>query len=268
MFIRNIILTLLYLFQYNILSGQSKNVLFVGNSLTYSNEMLNTLQIMFDETKVSILVYRSCHPGMPLSDHLGIKSRKPFNSQTTEMLRSKEWYRVILQEATIRILIPEARDRLYVKAVIALDSIVKTRQGQTMLYQNYALGSYPIKYCYPGHIIDPKFSGETFCSDEFLSSYQEMLAINNGIDYLATKLNVEIAPVGDAFELFNKRYPQLNCIEGNGDTHPSEIGAYLIACVFYGRLSMKPSSEVRYYAKLQKEVAIKIQNLADEINHL
>ncbi len=252
----------------SVLLGQDRNVLFVGNSLTYANDMPKTLQHMFDEASVGIKVYQSCYPGMPLSDHLGIRFSKPYNSQSIQILKTKSWYRVVLQEGTVRVLIPEARDKLFIRAVYALDSIILTRGGKTILYQNYVLGSYPRHYCYPSHLIDSNLSSETYCSDEFLNSPQELEQINDAIYSISKEKKLEVASVGEAFETCKRKYPQLGLIVGNGDTHPSEIGSYLIACVFYGRLAMKKSSDVKFYDGLDLEVAKKIQKLADEVNGL
>jgi hypothetical protein len=97
-----------------------KNVLFIGNSLTYYAGMPEYLKAMLEATNQPIDIVVSAYPGMSLESHLqniiesrtqdGINTRpkRPGEQTPTEtLLLSKQWDIIILQEAPVRILIPE-----------------------------------------------------------------------------------------------------------------------------------------------------------------
>ena len=117
-----------------------KNVLFVGNSLTYYNEMPKTLQSIIDDQDVRMNVQQITFPGYFLSQHLK-------DSLTISRINSQDWDYVVLQEATVRVLIPEIREYNFYPAVHKLDSIIKIKNGTTVLYQSYAISIYPKQYC-------------------------------------------------------------------------------------------------------------------------
>ena len=104
------------------------NVLFVGNSLTYYNEMPQLLQEMLNETNPNIKIDQITFPGVSLENHIDYMAdpnkensryeKKPGDTTSTERkLLQKPWDVVIIQEGTVRVLIPEARDSLVIPAI-------------------------------------------------------------------------------------------------------------------------------------------------------
>ena len=94
---------------------------------------------------------------------------------------------------------------------------------------------------------------------------------------IADQTNSRVAPVGTAFRLFQKEYPDLSLFTSD-NKHPSPVGTYLAACVFFKMLTGESplGLERRYERKdeygkkvflgmIEKDAALKCQTLVDEM---
>lgn len=235
-----------------------KEVLFIGNSLTYYHDMPLTLQAMLTEKGIKINIHQSTIPGFSLSDHLT-------NPKTIETLQSQNWDFVIMQEATVRVLIPEVRDYNFAPTILKLDSLIKLKKGHTILYQSYPISIYPQKYCYPSFMIRPEIPETEYCSDSLMNSTEEFKIIQASFKQASNSIQGEIAPVGFCFELFKKKYPELSLFENADDTHPSILGSYLIACVFFKQLTGKKTANVKYSGTLTQADKLKVNEIVDSL---
>ncbi|MDX1943709.1 MAG: DUF4886 domain-containing protein [Saprospiraceae bacterium] len=269
---KSILTILLSLLLINLVAQNSKDILFIGNSLTYYHQMPQTLQRMFDANQDGFKVLQSTYPALSLQDHCEKmpspdgknwrKAAKGEVSPTIQLLKSQSWHTVILQEASMQILIPEAKAAFYDPYIRHLNNIIKTQESKTILYETYALGEYPQEYCYPCIMIDAKIDKMQCCSNSFTNSKQEYRVIKRVYEAAAKKLDAEIAPVGYAFELCRQQYPDIPLQMDNGDPHPSTFGAYLIACVFYQSITQKPATEIIYLGGIEKQIAEQLQEIA------
>ena len=264
-------------------SSDYKNVLFIGNSITYFHHMPQLLQRMFNENHIKIRVQQSTFSGARLSEHLykkidGGSSRDLALHEmptTVSKIISQNWDIVILQETPVNILIPEQVKYNYEPSLVKFDSIIKSRKGKTLLYQTYSLQVHPVRYSHPGMMLiyDVENSNEllkiltkeTYYSDSFITSTQELDTIKLVYISAAKKVNAEIAPVGEAFELCRKKYPELDLFDDNHN-HPSLIGAYLIASVFYRSITGKHTATINYTANMDKSIIDKLLSIGDSIS--
>ena len=116
-------------------------------------------------------------------------------SATVEKIVSKKWDIVILQEATVCLLIPEESAYWYEPAVLKLDSVIKSKKAHTLLYQNYSLSDCPTRYCAPSQAIEFMMAGlsdkkihfdkKSCCSDSFQTSDREFIAIAKETKHIA-----------------------------------------------------------------------------------
>lgn len=101
--------------------------------------------------------------------------------------------------------------------------------------------------------------------------------IENALHSIKAQSNSEIVKVGQAFDLFRKRYPSIPLLTAD-HKHTSPNGSYLAACVFFAQLSGQSSQGLLrrkegkdekgrklYYFIVEKEVAKKCQMIADEV---
>ncbi len=293
---KHILLIITLLTALNSSAQEQRKILFIGNSLTYYNGMPQTLQKMFDELGQKITVDQLTPSGWDLvhhavfqSDTFGNITRLPKKvlSKTVKKILSKKWDVVVLQEATLNMLIPEIRVTSSQPAILYLDSIIKYNASRTVLYQGYAGNTnYPLKYCHPAmagsdfeenglheqiwnSINDTaaynKLIKLFFCSDSFQNSSQEFLSIKCVYDRAANFINAETVPVGFAFELCKIKYPEIPLYQNINDNHPSKQGSYLIACLFYRYIAHKSIMNIRFSSDIDIVEAEKLRKLSNLI---
>lgn len=236
----------------------AKEVLFIGNSLTYYHNMPSMLQSMLKEKGHRINIQQSTFPGISLSQHLT-------HPETLGKLDSQNWDYIILQEGTVRVLIDEVREYNFTPSILKWDSIIKLKNAKTILYQSYPISIYPEKYCYPSFLVKPKIHDVQYCSDSLFNSDQEFERIQDSFKRVSDLIQCEIAPVGHSFELCKRKYPELVLFESRSDTHPSILGSYLIACVFYRQLTGQKTSYVKYSEGIDRIEKDKVNQLVDSI---
>ena len=95
-----------------------------------------------------------------------------------------------------------------------------------------------------------------------MPSYESMqTAINNGYQAIGHELNVRMAPVGFAWWTTRRQNPQLNLWQDDG-SHPTELGTYLAACVFYAAIYRESPEGLSYISSLSKGDAQALQKIA------
>ena len=86
----------------------------------------------------------------------------------------------------------------------------------------------------------------------------------NGYEDLAKRLGASVAPVGLAWAEALAGRPGLELWESDGQ-HPSKLGSYLAACVFYATLTHRDPRESSFTADLTPSDARYLQKAAANI---
>ena len=107
--------------------------------------------------------------------------------------------------------------------------------------------------------------------------YKSADPIQNALEPISVKTSSPIAPVGTAFRLFQEKHPEIPIFTSD-NKHPSAVGSYLAACVFYkiltGKsplgLSRRFERQDEYGKKIflmmvEKHVATKCQTIVDKM---
>jgi hypothetical protein len=87
--------------------------------------------------------------------------------------------------------------------------------------------------------------------------------LDSGYSELGTELFAAVEPVGRAWTEALRRNPRLELWADDG-RHPSRLGSYLAACVFYATLSGRDPSGSRFTAGLDESEARLLQDVAAE----
>jgi hypothetical protein len=177
----------------------SLNILFIGNSYTYYNGLPSIISQLADS---------STEPHR-VETHMVASGRKSLewhynNQDTLETIRRAIWDIVVLQEFSTRPV--DDRDRMFEYAE-KLDREIKLSGARTALYLTWARR----------HIPEMQES----LSDAYIT--------------LARKLNAIIVPVGIAWQYALQKDPDL-ALHKKDKSHPTGLGSYLAACVFYSTL--------------------------------
>lgn len=231
-----------------VMAQKQEKILFVGNSFTFYWNLPNQLEKMALEQNLSWDVSQTTAGGATLRDHWqGNKGLK-----TKEILSQGTYDRVIFQDqSTYPVKYSDTTQRYFSKLKELLPP-----QTQVYLYATWIYPNFPVE-------------GAQTESSKVIQS--NLSAIANQYS------EVEIIPVGSAFDLFSSEYPEINLLTDDAK-HPSHNGTYLAACVFFAALSGQSSKGLDrryegkdangkkiYYSIVEKKVASKCQTIADQI---
>jgi len=215
----------------NAFAQDTTRILFIGNSLTYFNKMPQIVGKMLEESGKTVKIYQKTNPGMTLKMHFDIIDSNgdridgfQLNRQTFQQIKFDY---IIIQEATVRLLIPHLREEFFAIAH-SFNKLAQESGGQLLFYEPYPTYQYPKTHCLPDkRSADMSFS----CADEMLDSAQELAVYARICTDVKQENQAQIVPIGRGFEETRKIYPAYNLLADK--QHPSILDSYLIAYAVY-----------------------------------
>ena len=184
----------------------SYRVLFIGNSLTYFNDLPGTVSRLAQSMNTNIEVASVTRPNFALIDHAEGKSN------ALEVIEGGSWDYVVLQQGPSSL--PLSRDTLIISTRL-LDPAIKAAGGRSALF-----------------MVWPESSRFTVF-DDVRDSYRIAAEDVHGV----------FLPAGEAWRAAWRADPQL-LLYGPDGYHPSELGTYLAALVIYEGLTGEDAREL------------------------
>lgn len=175
---------------------QPEKVLFVGNSFTYFWNMPQMVEAMAEEEGVDLQTSQSTVGGSNLMQHW--KEEK--DTKTRKILEEEKFDYVVLQDHSMSTI--EAPER-FKESATNLIELVNEKQATTLLSMTWAYDSNPLM----------------------------QKTISTAYIELGQETGVKVVPVGTIFMKAQEARPDLNMYFD--DKHPSYIGSYLIALIYY-----------------------------------
>ncbi|HEX8234337.1 MAG TPA: DUF4886 domain-containing protein [Abditibacteriaceae bacterium] len=175
-------------------------VLFIGNSFTARNDLPFLLTSMAAQAQPA----RAMESQAILAN--GASLRQHWNAgNATETIRQRKWDYVVLQEQST---LPMKNATRFHENVRLFHQVIQQCKAETVLYLTWARQNAP-------------------------ETQENLSAATYGI---AAELSTLVAPVGCAWQtaLQQDAFVALHDKDGS---HPSPLGSYLAACVFYATLS-------------------------------
>lgn len=178
-------------------AGEPLQVLFIGNSLTGTNDLPGTIAALAKAGGKAFTHDASLLPGRPLKEHWEDKKQR-----SLKMIQSRKWDYVVLQDYSSQPL--TAPEDMVAYGTLFAQEVVKQ-------------GAKPAWFM--------TWAGRNHPKDQpvFTKAYSELSAATGGT----------LVPVGLAWESFSGQARQ-ELFPGSDQKHPSPLGTYLTACVFYG----------------------------------
>ena len=215
---------------------QGLRVLFVGNSLTFENDLPGLVQKL-GGGRTRIFAGSFTAPGWQLSQFAD-------DHRLERLLHDVRWDVVVLQEQSQIPSFPEEdRAREFTPSVEKLADEIRRSGAQPLLFETWAHRTGDRR----------NVSGDTY------AAMQERVVA--GDLEAARAARTAIAPVGEAWKAALERRPQLGLWSSDG-THPSRAGSYLAACVFYAMLTRRSPVGNPFTAGLQPSLARFLQRVA------
>ncbi|HKP60422.1 MAG TPA: hypothetical protein VJV78_27035 [Polyangiales bacterium] len=217
-------------------------VLFVGNSHTFMHDMPRMVQQLAAAAQDArpFEVGMVTTGGATLADHLQ-------KADVPGPLAAGPWHYVVLQEQQQRPSWTFNRaqvDREFFAPARTFDVMIRAANSRTVLYMTPARLAGD-----PDNVQGDTYDAMQQRSDE---SYRQ----------LGRELNAQLVPAGPAWQRLHRERPSLQLWAADG-YHPSLLGAYLTACVFYGVLYGHSPLDNPYRAGLPAESAQLVQRAAD-----
>ena len=195
-------------------SAPSANILFVGNSYTYKNDLPQLIAQLADGDaglRAHLLIQSATRGGKTLQNLWD-------DDQVQRLFASHRWDVVVLQEQSLWAMTPAATEAT-AKSFGIWASAVKKQGGKVVLYQTWA--RQPNSFWYT----DRRYAG--------LKSAKDMQAkLNAASAGIVAQTGATLAPVGSAFGAalaVDSKYP----LYAEDSSHPSLAGSYLAALVLY-----------------------------------
>jgi hypothetical protein len=216
-------------------SSPKLQILFVGNSFVFQNDMPDILEGMLGAAGVSAEIDIATIPGGSLKQHA--KTRR-----TIKKIQSQNWDYVILQEQSVIPSIKRYREGQMFPAVRTLSQM---HNGSTMLFMTW------------GRRQGMKSSG--------FNRYRDMQdALTKGYIEAARREHLSVAPVGEAFRVVLKQKPFYPLWSDDG-SHPSYQGSYLSACVFFQMITQQSPVGNTYKGRINKNAQLFLQKAAKRV---
>lgn len=220
--------------------ARTRKVLFLGNSYIHTNGipgMLQQLALSMGDT----LIYEEYSPGgWTMQQHAGDPS-------ALAKIKAQKWDVVILQEQSLM----PAREQSYVEIGVypfakKLDSLVTDNYAcsESMFYMTWGRKNGEASYC----TVDTGFCTYDRMQHRLRYSYMKMAKDNKAT----------VAPVGAAWKLVRDSAASIELYNAD-ESHPSQAGSYLAACVFYASIFHKSPVGSSYNAGIVKADADKLQ---------
>ncbi len=224
-------------------ASDSLQILFVGNSYTYYNDLPAMVSEMAATQGLKLAPSRALKGGESLKGHLN----HPF---LPKVLKEGGFDYVVIQDASY---LPSYSTKYVVDSVYPfaaeIDSLAKAGSPgvKTIYYMTWGhkdgilhhKTDYPFNHTYHG------------MQERLKLSYLEMAYDNGGL----------CAPVGVAWERVVNERPDIELYNLKDRHHPSKEGSYLAACVILGTILKNPV-KTYYYGTLAPETALYLQDIA------
>lgn len=205
-------------------------VLFIGNSLTYYNDLAGLVQAFAAREPRPLYIDAVTFPLASLDYHW---RRTP----AREKIRQGHWDLVILQQYSTA---PADRPRETVEQYQRFAPEVARIGAKPIIFQNWTRAGRERDY------------------DRMAATYQQVQQSIGGT----------IAPIGEAWRIARRDRPDIKLFEPLDDRHPTVAGTYLTACVLYRTLYGKPAAGLPTELeglKLAPATARALQTIADQV---
>ncbi|MCE1254111.1 MAG: hypothetical protein LWX83_11255 [Anaerolineae bacterium] len=218
-------------------SGNTQNVLFIGNSYTFTNDLPGSLSQLACSAGHKLATDMAAEGGWTLAEHAA-------SDKTLEKIKQKKWDRVVLQDQSILPAFMDYRTQKMYPAVRLLAGKITQNGSQMMLFNTWAHRNGLPEY------------GIT-------STLDMQSRLNAAYGGIGLELGAPIVPVGKAWMKAVSAPYSLDLWQEDG-SHPNPLGTYLTACVFYASIYQESPSGLPFYGNLNADQAETLQNIAAE----
>lgn len=227
-------------------SAQTQQILFIGNSITYFNDMPQVFRDIAHEKGDSVDLTMYAPGGTGFQHH-------SVDNAVFDLFRNQTWDVIVLQPGSNESpAYSQSRETTLSQARILIDSALTYSPCARILF-------YEISYGVWGN------------SAQDISTYNNTMdQIRLTAEYLSDSTGLSYTPAGECLRHAWNEDPSVLLWGSTGDIHPNIKGSYLISCAFYAAIFHKPSSGNTVFNGNTVQDATYYQHISDSIvlNHL
>ncbi|MBT4774328.1 MAG: T9SS type A sorting domain-containing protein [Crocinitomicaceae bacterium] len=243
---KNLVILLLSFLLIFVANAQFKNVLFLGNSYTYVNDLPNTLEQLANSFGDSLIHDQNTPGGHNMQGH-------SINTTSLGKIAIGDWDFVAIQSQSQEPSFSPAQvaTDVYPYAAIICDSIRAADQcAEPLFFMTWGRKNGDASNC-PFY---PPICTYDGMQNRLRESYLEM-AVDN---------DASVSPVGAVWKQVRDSLPALELYSPD-ESHPSVAGTYVAACTFYAAIWRKSPVGSSFISTLSASDAQAIQQLAERV---
>jgi hypothetical protein len=226
--------------------SQSHKILFIGNSMTYYNDMPKMFAKFAEVNNFPVENTVSAYPGWQIKLHF-----RYFDSENPEscklLYNLDDFDFIILQEANL--IIASDIQKLETKYLInALSVQCKPEKTKLTFQEPFTCGDeYP-------YLRRPVYIGDSVLEGDYLNTKEDEL--RHYQDFTKTLLNeniCDVAKIGSCYYYLNNLYPNLNLTDE--ESHPTKLGSIIMAFIIFKNVGKSNFPDIPEEFKIyQKEI--------------
>jgi PKD repeat protein len=238
----SLILFLLFLWKSN--ASDTTRVLFIGNSITYYNEMPTMFQEIANNRGKNIKTIMYAPGGTGFVNHVA-------DANVYDLFRNSYWDIIVLQPGS-----GESAGSTF-----PVDTTIK--RGRILLDSIYRYSPCAKVYLYEIPYGVP--SVETWAT-----YFSVQTIIKDSVLKMTDSLQLQMIPAGECARAYYSVNPNLLLHNSYNDIHPSAFGSFLTATAFYTGIFQESVSACTYYSTIEPDSARNFFAIADSVilNHL
>lgn len=226
---------------------ESPEVLFLGNSFTFYNDLPQTFLELSYEGGFSPEVYDYTEGYYQL--RMFADPQDELGAEVYDALENYSWDYVILQDHSLLPAI-QAEELMY-PAARTLDKMAKDAGGCSVFLMTWA---YRDGYDLSEMGLDTQATRE-----------EMQTQLSKSYTAIADELDALLCPAGIAFMRSIAQHPDIDLWDEEDGQHPSEAGSYLAACCMYATIYNESPVGLTYLAEnLDADTAAKLQQIASD----
>lgn len=235
---RMLLVVLAILLLSNGCKGQETKILFLGNSLIYTNELPRVFDSIATDMQAKVSIDEITYANFKILTHMEYED-------TIEAIMEGDWNHVICNEHNYLLLDPTLHSTELHPAWKKLQELFKSKSTEVHMFINW------------GFTLGMR-------GKENLDSYDSMQSkLIEVTEQLTHQYDFTAIPIGQAWRVVISQYPDLE-LRRFDKIHPTPAGTYLTACVIYSHLFNEEVVNVTIPEGIEPDIALAIQQIAWE----
>jgi PKD repeat protein len=220
-----------------------ENILFIGNSLTYYNDMPTLFQNIANSKGKNVHCTFYSPGGTGFINHVN-------DSNVYNLFSSQSWDAVILQPGT-----GESAGRSS-----STDSTIARGQRLIDSIRRYSPCAKIILY-----EISTGIAPNDTSNNNYNNYFTIQSLIKDSITRISNGLQIPFAPAGECFKSYYTLNQNLRLHSSYGDVHPNLYGSYLVACSIFNTLYQEKVFPCNFYGNVPSLLSDSLQNISDSV---